>query len=240
MIMPSRDNNATRGMGSKLRSKYNLAKNIGSTWGSSAQKEALAKAQEASAIARRKFNSTSDAVSGTAKTLYKSYESKRKSASDAASSIRTKLSTAISNARGSVSYRLNRDKTSGYKEARNAREMSKRAQSGPASVRNDRFATVGTTTLKSNYTQAGKSMQAGKTLQANKNANRSKSGPTGASTAKSAYSMGAGNTPRNQFISREIQAAVKKGATQASARRTAEAKWKNYQAQQRKNSRVKK
>lgn len=44
---------------------------------------------------------------------------------------------------------------------------------------------------------------------------------------------------KTKFIQREIKAAQKRGATAASARRTAESKWKNYQTQQRKNSRVK-
>jgi len=43
---------------------------------------------------------------------------------------------------------------------------------------------------------------------------------------------------KTRFIQREIRAAQKRGATAVSARRTAEAKWKNYQTQQRKNNRV--
>lgn len=98
---------------------------------------------------------------------------------------------------------------------------------------------AGKTTLKANYTQAGKSMQAGKDMLKAKNANRSKAGPTGAATTKSAYPQGNGNTSKSQFISRTVNRLTRNGAKPQTAKRTAENLWKQKQVNDRKNKRVK-
>jgi len=169
--------------------------------------------------------STARALTGTASTLYKGYKSE----------ATKKINRTLSNARGNLSYRMNRSAADAYKRSGALQNMSRVTSRGGDL---DRATGVGRTTLKGNYTQAGQSMQAGKTMLAAKNANRSKSGPTGTTTAKSAYSMGTGNTPKATFISKEIMRATKRGATPAAARKTAESKWKLYQVQQRKNKRV--
>jgi hypothetical protein len=173
--------------------------------------------------------STAKALTGTAATMYKGYKAQ----------ATKKISSTVGNLRGAASYSMNRNTANAYKSAGAAQNMARTSQSGPASVRNDGFATVGRNTLKANYTQAGQSMQAGRTMAAAKGANRSQSGPTGTSTAKSAYTQGNGNTSRSQFISRTVNRLTRNGTKPETAKRTAEQLWKQKQVNDRKNKRVK-